>query len=179
MCIRDRRQFQYYKVLGEKAISQLDEEQLFFQPNEDTNSIAIIMQHLWGNMLSRWTDFKTTDGEKPWRTRDAAVSYTHLDVYKRQVSNISDNKNPIIAGVSPKDPVLVAMIGKYNTLAQKIEVENQPKENLIRKRDEAEITALRKSMVEAISKNESLINSTLQSAYQNSAKYIGLINTCL
>lgn len=70
------RQFQYYKVLGEKAIAQLDEAQLFFQPNEDTNSIAIIMQHLWGNMLSRWTDFKTTDGEKPWRTRDAEFEQT-------------------------------------------------------------------------------------------------------
>jgi hypothetical protein len=64
------RQFQYYKQLGEKAIAQLNEEQLFIQPNEDTNSIAIIVQHLVGNMLSRWTDFKTSDGEKPSRARD-------------------------------------------------------------------------------------------------------------
>lgn len=64
------RQFQYYKLLGEKAMAQLEEKQLFFQPNEDVNSIAIIIQHLWGNMLSRWTDFKITDGEKPWRKRD-------------------------------------------------------------------------------------------------------------
>ena len=65
------RQFRLYKQLAEKAIAQVEEEQLFFQPNEDTNSIAIIVQHLWGNMLSRWTDFRTTDGEKPWRERDA------------------------------------------------------------------------------------------------------------
>ncbi|MDP2386125.1 MAG: DUF1572 family protein [Bacteroidota bacterium] len=64
------RQFNYYKALGEKAIDQLEPEQLFTVPNEDSNSIAIIVKHLWGNMLSRWTDFLTTDGEKPWRKRD-------------------------------------------------------------------------------------------------------------
>ena len=65
------RQFKLYKQLGEKAIGQIEDTKLFFQENEETNSIAIIVQHLWGNMLSRWTDFKTTDGEKPWRARDA------------------------------------------------------------------------------------------------------------
>lgn len=65
------RQFRYYKSLGEKAMAQLDEKQLFLQPNIDSNSIATIVKHLWGNMLSRWTDFLTTDGEKPWRERDA------------------------------------------------------------------------------------------------------------
>lgn len=73
------RQFQYYKLLGEKAMLQLEDEQLFFQPNEDTNSIAIIIQHLWGNMMSRWTDFKTTDGEKPWRFRDAEFEIHKMD----------------------------------------------------------------------------------------------------
>lgn len=65
------RQFRYYKSLGEKAMAQLDEKTLFHQPNEDSNSIATIVKHLWGNMLSRWTDFLTTDGEKEWRERDA------------------------------------------------------------------------------------------------------------
>lgn len=65
------RQFAYYKQLGEQSMAQIEESQLFFQPNEDTNSIAIIAQHLWGNMLSRWTDFRTSDGEKEWRKRDA------------------------------------------------------------------------------------------------------------
>jgi hypothetical protein len=63
--------FIYYQKLGEDAIAQLPEEKLFFQPNENSNSIAIIVQHLAGNMLSRWTDFLTTDGEKEWRNRDA------------------------------------------------------------------------------------------------------------
>jgi len=67
-CIK---QFEYYKLLGEKAMAQLPDDKLFWQFNEQSNSIAIIVQHFWGNMLSRWTDFLTTDGEKEWRNRDA------------------------------------------------------------------------------------------------------------
>lgn len=66
-----KKQFLYYKTLGEKAMEQLEPEQLFVTVNEDTNSIATIVKHLSGNMLSRWTDFLTTDGEKEWRNRDA------------------------------------------------------------------------------------------------------------
>jgi hypothetical protein len=66
-----KKQFHYYKSLGEKAMSQMPDEALFWQYNEDTNSVAMIVKHLHGNMLSRWTDFLTTDGEKPWRQRDA------------------------------------------------------------------------------------------------------------
>jgi len=65
-----KRQFLYYKTLAEKAIEQLESEQLFYSVDEDTNSIATIINHLNGNMLSRWTDFLTTDGEKEWRNRD-------------------------------------------------------------------------------------------------------------
>ncbi|GIZ10512.1 DUF1572 family protein [Flavobacterium sp. UMI-01] len=66
-----KKQFLYYKTLGEKAMDQLEPEQLFIQTNEDTNSIATIVKHLVGNMLSRWTDFLTSDGEKDWRNRDS------------------------------------------------------------------------------------------------------------
>uniref|UniRef100_UPI003751E0BC DUF1572 family protein n=1 Tax=Flavobacterium sp. TaxID=239 RepID=UPI003751E0BC len=65
-----KKQMLYYKTIGEKAIEQLEPEQLFISVNEDTNSIATIIKHLSGNMLSRWTDFLTTDGEKEWRNRD-------------------------------------------------------------------------------------------------------------
>lgn len=65
------KQFEYYKLLGEKTFSQLPDEKLFWQFNEESNSIATIVKHLHGNMLSRWTDFLTTDGEKEWRRRDA------------------------------------------------------------------------------------------------------------
>ena len=65
------KQFEYYKLLGEKTFTQLTDQQLFWQFNEECNSIAMIVKHLFGNMLSRWTDFLTTDGEKEWRQRDA------------------------------------------------------------------------------------------------------------
>ena len=65
------KQFEYYKMLGEQTLTQLADENLFWQFNEDSNSIATIIKHLWGNMMSRWTDFLVTDGEKEWRNRDA------------------------------------------------------------------------------------------------------------
>ncbi len=57
-----KKQFLYYKMLGEKAMEQLQEEKLFWQYSEESNSIAILVNHIAGNMLSRFTDFLTTDG---------------------------------------------------------------------------------------------------------------------
>jgi uncharacterized damage-inducible protein DinB len=62
--------FRYYKKLTERAIEQCPDEGLFRTLDVESNSIAIIVKHLWGNMRSRWTDFLTTDGEKPDRQRD-------------------------------------------------------------------------------------------------------------
>jgi len=62
--------FRYYKNLGERAMAQLPDDQLFYASDEECNSVAIIVKHLAGNMRSRWTDFLTTDGEKPNRNRD-------------------------------------------------------------------------------------------------------------
>lgn len=64
------KQFEYYKSLGDKTLNQLSFENMQWQPDENTNSIAIIAKHISGNMLSRWTNFLTEDGEKPWRQRD-------------------------------------------------------------------------------------------------------------
>lgn len=63
--------FIHYKSLGDKTFDQLSIEELQWRPNEASNSIAIIVHHMSGNMLSRWTDFLTSDGEKPWRDREA------------------------------------------------------------------------------------------------------------
>lgn len=60
----------YYKELGDKTFVQLSEADFHFTPNKENNSIAIIIQHMAGNMLSRWTNFLTSDGEKEWRNRD-------------------------------------------------------------------------------------------------------------
>ena len=59
-----------YKKLADKAVAQLDEDEFFITLDEEANSIAVIMKHMAGNMFSRWTDFLTTDGEKPDRNRD-------------------------------------------------------------------------------------------------------------
>ena len=64
------KQFEYYKLLGEKTFAQLQDEKLFWQYNTESNSIATIIKHLQGNMFSRWTNFLTTDGEKEWRNRE-------------------------------------------------------------------------------------------------------------
>jgi len=66
-CIK---QFEYYKGLGEKTFAQISDEKLFSKPSEESNSIATIVKHIHGNMMSRWTDFLTSDGEKEWRKRD-------------------------------------------------------------------------------------------------------------
>ncbi|GAA5220275.1 DUF1572 family protein [Membranihabitans marinus] len=65
------KQFKYYRHLGRATIDQLSDEDLFKELTVDSNSIAIIVNHLHGNMVSRWTDFLTTDGEKEYRNRDA------------------------------------------------------------------------------------------------------------
>lgn len=74
-----RKIFLQYKELGEKAMAQLEDKDLFFEPVNEVNSIAIIVQHLHGNMLSRWTDFLISDGEKDWRNRDREFENILLD----------------------------------------------------------------------------------------------------
>ncbi len=64
------KKFKFQKSQVELAITQLNESDLFIQPSSVSNSIAIIMQHVSGNMKSRWTNFLTEDGEKTWRQRD-------------------------------------------------------------------------------------------------------------
>jgi hypothetical protein len=59
-----------YKKLADKAIAQLNDDEFFVTLDEESNSVAVIMKHMAGNMFSRWTDFLTTDGEKPNRNRD-------------------------------------------------------------------------------------------------------------
>ncbi len=62
--------FRFYQKMGEGAMEQVTDEQLFATLDEEMNSIAIIVKHMAGNMRSRWTDFLTSDGEKPDRNRD-------------------------------------------------------------------------------------------------------------
>jgi hypothetical protein len=80
-----QKQFAYYKRLGEQTIQQLTDKQLFWQASEGSNSITMIVNHVVGNQLSRFTDFLTSDGEKPWRNRDAEfeeILWTKEEVLK-------------------------------------------------------------------------------------------------
>ena len=63
--------FRHYKTMAERAMAQVTDEQLFAVLDNEMNSIALIVKHMTGNMRSRWTDFLTTDGEKPDRQRDS------------------------------------------------------------------------------------------------------------
>jgi len=73
------KQFEYYQSLGEKTFAQVPDESLFWQPNAESNSMAMIVKHMHGNMLSRWTDFLTSDGEKEWRQRDQEFDNDLID----------------------------------------------------------------------------------------------------
>ncbi|WP_111684260.1 DUF1572 family protein [Winogradskyella tangerina] len=71
------KQFEYYKSLGDKTMAQLTFDELKKEFADDSNSIAIIVKHMVGNMLSRWTNFLTEDGEKEWRHRDGEFIDTY------------------------------------------------------------------------------------------------------
>lgn len=77
------KRFKYYKELGEKTFDQLNDWDFHYQPNEESNSIAIIIRHMVGNMLSRWTNFLNEDGEKEWRDRDN--EFEVVDMTKQQL----------------------------------------------------------------------------------------------
>jgi len=72
------KQFKYYKSLADKTFDQLTERELVWRMSPDANSISVIVKHMVGNMLSRWTNFLTEDGEKEWRDRDSEFE----DYYK-------------------------------------------------------------------------------------------------
>lgn len=78
-----------YKHMADKTFAVLDTADFHFTPNVQNNSIAIIIQHMAGNMLSRWTDFLTTDGEKPWRKREA--EFEVKDISKKQLLELWEN----------------------------------------------------------------------------------------
>jgi Protein of unknown function (DUF1572) len=96
--------FRNYKELGEKAIAQVSDEELFVTLDPEANSIALIVKHLWGNMRSRWTDFLTTDGEKPDRHRDTEFEL-HEPATRATVERWwTDGWQLVFAAVEPLTP---------------------------------------------------------------------------
>jgi uncharacterized damage-inducible protein DinB len=77
---QSRKVFRSQKDLADKAIDQLSDGELLWQPDSESNSVAINMKHLAGNMISRWTNFLTSDGEKPDRNRDGEFEIAEDDI---------------------------------------------------------------------------------------------------
>ena len=71
------RQFQYYKELADKTFALLSDDEIHWHSGPESNSVAVIVKHMAGNMLSRFTRFLTEDGEKPWRNRDTEFEDTY------------------------------------------------------------------------------------------------------
>ncbi|MEZ5173077.1 MAG: DUF1572 family protein [Bacteroidia bacterium] len=72
--------FKQYQNLGKKSLERLSEKELNYHPDKDSNSVALIVKHLHGNMLSRWTNFLEEDGEKTWRHRDQEFESSVLSI---------------------------------------------------------------------------------------------------
>ncbi|HTE09178.1 MAG TPA: DUF1572 family protein [Flavitalea sp.] len=83
------KQFRYYKTLADRSIAQLKDEQLFWKYNQRSNSIAVIIRHMSGNMISRFTNFLTEDGEKPYRNRDA--EFEESTITKTELMRLWEN----------------------------------------------------------------------------------------
>ena len=116
--------FRGYKKLAEKALDQLRDEEYFVTIDEESNSVAVIMKHLAGNMLSRWTDFLTTDGEKPERNRDMEF-VIEPQTSKSEVMTYWEKgwqrTFETLQALQPKDLLLTVMIrGQAHTVVQAI-----------------------------------------------------------
>ncbi len=98
-----RKEFAYYRSLGEKTFAQLPDDDLFREPTPGTNSVAVIVKHMHGNMLSRWTDFLTTDGEKPWRQRDAEFE-NHLKTRDELLARWNEGWTCLFNAIDPLTP---------------------------------------------------------------------------
>lgn len=81
------REFQKLKKLADDAIRQISKEQFFLRQTDTDNSIAVIYKHVAGNLISRWTDFLSSDGEKPYRNRDAEFTILATDSYESLKAN--------------------------------------------------------------------------------------------
>ena len=104
--------FHYYKRLAERAMEQVTDEQLFTVLDPEANSIAIIVKHMTGNMRSRWTNFLTTDGEKPDRNRDSEF----VDPPATRAALIAEWENGWARLFSAIEPLTDADLGRTVTI---------------------------------------------------------------
>ena len=95
------REFKRMKALADRAIAQISAEQFFAIPSPGDNSIAVIVKHVGGNLLSRWTDFLNSDGEKPWRNRDAEFSILPADSREQLMEQWQAGWSTLFAELEP------------------------------------------------------------------------------
>jgi hypothetical protein len=106
--------FAAYKDMGDKTFAQLQNADFHIQPNEASNSIAVIIQHMSGNMCSRWTNFLTEDGEKEWRNRDTEFQINNdskeqlLEIWEKGWTCLFD----ALAGLKEEDLLKIIFIRK-------------------------------------------------------------------
>ncbi len=100
--------FRYYKSLGDKSIAQLNDEQIHQYLVPNSNNVAIIVKHICGNMLSRWTDFLESDGEKEWRNREGEFEDTITD--KKDLLAVWENAWTVLFGAI--DPLTAADLSR-------------------------------------------------------------------
>jgi len=119
-----RRQFRGHKRLGEGAIAQLKEEELFVAIDAESNSVAIIIKHLAGNMRSRFTDFLTSDGEKPDRHRDQEFELSSTPTREELMRWWEEGWSRVFAAIEPLQPGdvmrTVTIRGEPHTVLQAI-----------------------------------------------------------
>lgn len=116
--------FKAYKKLAEKAIEQVNDQELFVTLDEEGNSIAVIMKHIAGNMLSRWTDFLTSDGEKPDRNRDMEFVIEEGTTKEAVLAYWERGWQAVFAAIEPLQPQdferTVSIRGEAHTIVQAI-----------------------------------------------------------
>jgi hypothetical protein len=118
------RNFRGYKKLAEEALAQINDEEIFRQIDPEANSIAILIKHMSGNMRSRWTDFLTTDGEKPDRHRDREFEIDPATTRAQVMQWWEDGWRCVFDAVTPLKPAdllrTVTIAGREHTVLQAI-----------------------------------------------------------
>ena len=118
-------QFRKYKKLADEALAQVADADLVRSPDPESNSIAVILKHISGNMRSRWTDFLTTDGEKPDRDRDREFELDRGDSKARVIEQWEEGWTLLFAALTPLSPAdltrTVPIRGEPHTVLQAID----------------------------------------------------------
>jgi hypothetical protein len=115
--------FRNYKKLAERAFEQVDDDEFFKTIDDEANSIAVIVKHISGNLVSRWSDFLTTDGEKPTRNRDSEFEKTQdsrdslMKLWHRGWQTLFDNLEPLTVSDFSKT---VSIRGQEHTIVEAI-----------------------------------------------------------